>query len=318
MTVSPAALPPTSLPPASALPLAHLACAASMLVWAAGLPAADLLIPHVPALTLTAARMGLAALALLPLWWLLEGHRAMLGAAWRIGLLIGTVNSLGAFGLILGQARSDAVTVAIVSAAMPIVGMGIEVVFDGRRITPALVLGMALSLAGGLVALEGGTAAGGTVIGALLCLASVVVFTFGSRLTVTAFPTLTPLGRTTITLTGGAVASVSMVTLATLLGLPAPDWSALGATEAGAMLVYAFAGLALSQLLWIVSVGRLGIGLAALHINATPFYVMLILFALGGPWLWHQVFGAGLVVLGVMIAQGFGQRGLLHPPRLRG
>ncbi|MFN7224227.1 MAG: DMT family transporter [Paracoccaceae bacterium] len=297
----------------SSLPAAHLACAASMLVWAAGLPAADMLIPHMPALTLTTARMGLAALALLPLWWLIEGRRAVLGAAWGLGLLIGAVNSLGAFGLILGQARSDAVTVAIVSAAMPIVGMGIEVVFDGRRITPSLMLGMGLSLLGGLIALQGGEAGGGTVLGALLCLASVVIFTFGSRITVTAFPDLTPLGRTTITLSGAAIASFTMVTLATAFGLPAPDWSALGAPQAGALVVYAFAGLALSQLLWIVSVGRLGIGLASLHINATPFYVMLILFALGGPWLWHQVFGAALVALGVVIAQG-----ILHPVRAQG
>ncbi|WP_168219794.1 DMT family transporter [Pseudotabrizicola formosa] len=298
MTLAPATLPQPSLA------LAHLACAGSMLVWAAGLPAADLLIPHVPALTLTAARMTIAALALLPFWWLLDGHRAVLGAAWGIGLLIGAINSLGAFGLILGQARSDAVTVAIVSAAMPIVGMGIEVVFDGRRITRALVLGIGLSLVGGLIALDGGASGKGTVLGALLCLGAIVIFTFGSRLTVTAYPGLSPLGRTTITLCGGALAAVVTAGVATVFGLPAPDWSALGLPEAGAMLVYAFAALALSQLLWIVSVGRLGIGMASLHINATPFYVMLILFVLGGPWLWHQVLGAALVVVGVMVAQG--------------
>jgi drug/metabolite transporter (DMT)-like permease len=297
----------------TSLTIAHLACAASMLVWAAGLPAADMLIPHAPALTLTAARMAIAALALLPLWWLVEGGRTVLGASWPVGLMIGAVNSFGAFFLILGQARSDAVTVAIVSAAMPIVGMGIEVVFDGRRITPSLLAGMGLSLIGGLVALEGGDSGGnGTLIGALLCLASVVIFTFGSRLTVTAIPTLTPLGRTSLTLTGGALASALMVGVATAFGLPSPDWSAIGLPETGALLVYALAGLALSQLLWIVSVGRLGIGLASLHINATPFYVMLILFAIGGPWLWHQVVGAALVAAGVVIAQG-----ILQPDRAR-
>ncbi|NEX45339.1 DMT family transporter [Rhodobacter sp. ETT8] len=302
-----------------------------MLVWAAGLPAADRLIPHVPALTLSAARMILAALALLPIWWLIEGRRAVTGAPWRTGVLIGAVNSFGAFGLILGQARSDAVTVAIVSAAMPIIGMGIEVVFDGRKITPALLIGMALSLAGGGIALDlgitGSTAdvgtgaiasTGSSLIGAGLCLASVVIFTFGSRLTVTAFPDMTPLGRTSITLGGGALTSAAMVVLAVLFGLPAPDWTALGPPEAGALMVYALAGLALSQLLWIVSVGRLGIGLASLHINAAPFYVMLILFAMGGPWLWHQVFGAGLVVLGVVVAQGMFLPRALRSHRLRG
>ena len=62
--------------------------------------------------------------------------------------------------------------------------------------------------------------------------------------------------------------------------------------------------LALSQVLWIKSVGRLGIGLAALHINAAPFYVMLILFAFGAPWNWTQALGAAIVGLGVLVAQG--------------
>ena len=48
------------------------------------------------------------------------------------------------------------------------------------------------------------------------------------------------------------------------------------------MLLFSIGALGLSQLLWIMSVERLGIGLSAMHINAAPFYVMLILFALGG------------------------------------
>ena len=284
-----------------------------MLVWAAGLPAADRLIPHVPALTLTAARMALAGLALVPLWWLLEGRTALLRADWARGMLIGGLTTFGAFCLILGQARSDAVTVAIVSAAMPIVGMGIEVAFDGRRITASLLLGMGLSLLGGLLALQGGADdSRGTLIGAALCLFSVVVFTFSSRVTVTALPDLSPIGRTTVTLCGGGLAATVLTLLAMAVGLPSPDWSALGVAEAGALAIYALAGLALSQVLWIVSVGRLGIGLASLHINATPFYVMIILFALGGPWQWHQVLGAALVALGVGIAQGILQRPALQ------
>ena len=39
--------------------------------------------------------------------------------------------------------------------------------------------------------------------------------------------------------------------------------------------------------------------------NAVPFYVMLITFALGGSWNWAQAAGAAMVVLGVAVAQGF-------------
>jgi hypothetical protein len=65
--------------------------------------------------------------------------------------------------------------------------------------------------------------------------------------------------------------------------------------------------------MWIMSVERLGIGLSALHINAAPFYVMLILFALGAGWNWTQAGAAAVVGLGVLVAQGiitlpFGRR----------
>ena len=70
------------------------------------------------------------------------------------------------------------------------------------------------------------------------------------------------------------------------------------------MAIFAIGGLAISQVLWIRSVGHLGIALSSLHINATPFYVMLILFALGGAWNWTQAAAALLVGVGVFIAQG--------------
>ncbi|WP_291837882.1 hypothetical protein [Limimaricola sp.] len=42
---------------------------------------------------------------------------------------------------------------------------------------------------------------------------------------------------------------------------------------------------------------------AAFHINIAPFYVMMILLALGGVWNWPQAIGAAIVALGVVLAQ---------------
>jgi hypothetical protein len=71
-------------------------------------------------------------------------------------------------------------------------------------------------------------------------------------------------------------------------------------------------------MLWIASIGSMGIALAALHINATPFYVMIILFAMGGQWRWSQALAAAIVGLGVLVAQGIiplrrPQPGPAHP-----
>lgn len=292
----------THSPPRPAI-AANLVCAASMLIWAAGLPAADLLIPHVPALTLTALRMGLAGLALFPVWWLLEGGHVVRGAAWWRGIGIGAMLATGAFCLVLGQARTDAVTVAIVAASMPVVGIAIEVALDGRRLTAGLIVGLVLSLIGALLALTGKPLGVDLGLGAVLSFASVLSFTFGSRLSVTSLPDVTPLGRTTLTLCGAGIGSGILALGSLWLGAETPDWAALGWREIGALGLYSVAALGLSQVLWIMSVGSLGIGLAAIHINATPFYVMLILLAFGGAWDWMQALGAGVVAIGVLIAQ---------------
>lgn len=291
----------------------------SMLVWAVGLPAADLLIGPVPALPLTAARMVMAAACLLPLWWWMEGAQALRAAHWGKGVLVGGGGiGVGAFMLVLGQGRTNVVTVAVISAAMPVVGIAIEVLLDGRKITPALVLGVLLSLGGGVMALGGAGDGLGMGLGALLCFGSIILYTLGSRMTVTSFPALTPLGRTTVTLTGAALATSAAAAANALLGGAAPDWNVLGLKELGALAVFAIGGLAISQVLWIMSIGSLGIAMSSLHINATPFYVMLILFALGGAWDWTQAAAAAVVGLGVLVAQGIvplGRRSALATPR---
>ncbi|MCX8509607.1 MAG: DMT family transporter, partial [Rhodobacteraceae bacterium] len=115
---------------------ANLLCMASMFIWAAGLPAAQPLIHKLPPLSLTAARMALAALSMLPCWALMDGWGALRAAQWGKGLLIGASTiGLGAFMLVTGQGMSDPVTVAIISASMPVVGIAIELLLDGRKLT---------------------------------------------------------------------------------------------------------------------------------------------------------------------------------------
>ena len=295
----------TAIPQTRAPLVANFICMLSMLVWAAGLPAADLLIGKVPPLQLTAARMAMAALVLLPLWLALEGWAPLKSARWGKGIVIGGLSiGLGAFMLVIGQSMTGSVTVAIISASMPLIGIAIEVLLDGRKLTFALIFGLILALIGGVMALGSGATSVNLGLGALFCFASVLTFTVGSRLTVTAFPDLTPMGRTTVTLTGAAILTSLAALIHVGIGAQSPDWALLGWREFGALAVFAIGGLAISQVLWIMSVGQLGIGLASLHINATPFYVMLILFAFGAAWSWPQAIAAAVVGLGVVIAQG--------------
>jgi drug/metabolite transporter (DMT)-like permease len=286
--------------------VANVMCMFSMLIWAVALPAADMLIGKVPPLQLTAARMAMAAACLLPAWWWLEGRGALKNAGWWNGLMIGGATiGLGAFMLVVGQGMTDSVTVAVISASMPIMGIAIEVLLDGRKLTVSLLVGVLLSLAGGLLVLgdKNGTAGLGLGLGALLCFGAVLLFTIGSRMSISSFPQLTALGRTTVTLTGASLATGLGAAAGLLLGGATPEWASLGLAELGALVLFSIGGLAISQMLWIASIGSIGIAVASLHINATPFYVMITLFALGGPWNWTQAFAAAVVGLGVLIAQ---------------
>lgn len=283
---------------------ANSLCLLSMLVWAMGLPAAEYLIGPVPPLPLTAMRLGLAALALLPVWLAVEGWSALRHAPWGRGIAIGSLMlGLAGFLLVVAQAITGAVTVAVISATMPVIGIAIECVLDGRRLTLLLVLGVLLSLAGGLLAYAEGMGGFHLGFGALCAFGSILAYTFGSRLTVTGLPDMTALGRCSLTMAGAAIATTAGALLAAAFGAPGPDWAALGMREALALAVFSLVGIALCQILWIASVGHLGIGLASLHMNAAPFYVMIFLFLLGQPWNWIQALGATIVGAGVLIAQ---------------
>jgi len=64
------------------------------------------------------------------------------------------------------------------------------------------------------------------------------------------------------------------------------------------------ASLALAQFMWIRGAAGLGILLASLHMNAVPFYVMVIVVLfLDESWNWWQATGAALVAVGVLLAQ---------------
>lgn len=285
--------------------IANAICLASMLIWAAGLPAADLIIPHMPPVALTAARATLAAMVLLPIWWAVEGAGALRRADWLRGTWVGFVAlGLASVFVIIALTLTNAVTVAIVTATMPVAGIALECALDRRPFTRALGLGLMLSIAGGLMALAGGEGKFDLGLGALAALASVLCYTWGSRETVRALPALTSLGRSAVTVSGAALVMLIAALADGVLRDAWPDWGAIGPREFTGLAIFGIGSMAVSQLLWIVSVGRIGIGAASLHMNAVPFYVMLIVFLTGGAWNWWQTAGAVVVVAGAMIAQG--------------
>ncbi len=285
--------------------MANAACIGSMLIWAAGFPLADELLAVLPPVAVTALRLAFATAFLLPVWYLSDSGREFRRADWLRGLAVGGLGmGGGALLLIYGQSRTDGITTAVIAATMPVVGITLECLFDGRRLTGRLVIGILLSVAGGVAVYGARMGHLNMGLGAASALASVVVFTWGSRASVTALPGLSALGRTAVTITGGSVVVFLMQTVLPHLDGASIPWDRIGAREWSYAAIYGIGSMAISQLLFLVGVAGLGIGLATMHINAAPFYVMLLSLAFGADWSWSAVAAAALVVLGVLIAQG--------------
>ena len=296
----------TSLPsPERSSLLANLACMGSMLVWALGFPLADVLLATLPPVAVTALRLAFATAFLLPVWLLVDGWRDVRGADWVRGLGVGALGmGLGALLLVYGQSRTDGITTAVIAATMPVVGITLECLLDGRQLTGRVVLGILLSVAGGIAVYGARMGTLNIGIGAGAVLASVTVFAWASRASVTALPGLSAIGRTAVTITGGTLAVAALQVLLPAFGGEAMPWGRIGAREWVYAALYGVGSMAISQVLFLIGVAGLGIGVAAMHINISPFYVMLFALAFGSAWSWPAAGAAARVVLGVLIAQG--------------
>jgi drug/metabolite transporter (DMT)-like permease len=285
--------------------LANAACVGSMLVWAVGFPLADALLAALPPVAITVLRLSFAAAFLLPAWILADGWREVRAADWGRGLAVGALGmGLGAFLLVWGQSRTDGITAAVIAATMPVVGIALECLLDGRRLTGRVVLGILLSVAGGIAVYGARMGHLNLGPGAAAVLLSVIIFTWASRASVTALPGHSAVGRTAVTVTGGMLAVLAVQGLLPHLGGETIPWDRIGAREWTYAAIYGAGSMAVSQILFLVGVAGLGIGVAAMHINAAPFYVMLFSLAFGQDWNWPAFAAAGLVVLGVVVAQG--------------
>jgi drug/metabolite transporter (DMT)-like permease len=137
-----------------------------------------------------------------------------------------------------------------------------------------------------------------------------VFYAVGSRIAVSTLPGMSALGRTTLSLSCAAVIA-GVVALAHSLWTGGAGWGEIGSPQVLGLVIYAIFGMAISFVFWLKAIEQLGIGISSLHMNASAFYVMIFAWLLGASWIWMQVFGALIVALGVLIAQGIiplGQR----------
>ena len=283
----------------------NLLCFASMALFAAGFPAVEILLDTWGVLALITARMIMGSLILMLVWWLAENTGKVTNAHWRSGIFVGALGfGVGATLLLLGQAMSDPVTTAIVAAMSPIAGAVFELFLDRRTASPRLILGVVLSITGGLIAVGPALQTGEAGLGALVCLAAVFIYVWGTRASNQKMSGDSALARASVTSVGAALLCLIAFTIALAFDMPTAQIGAHGETEIINFLIWTILAFVISQTLWLWSSGALGVLVASLQMNAVPFYVMIAgVIALGADWSWMQALGAAVVGLGVIIAQ---------------
>ncbi|WP_171101672.1 DMT family transporter [Ruegeria sp. HKCCD7255] len=276
---------------------------ASMVTWAAGFPAAEILLQTWPPVALLIGRLALAVAVMFPIWLIIDGPRRVASARWGRAMIVGSFGfGASMFLMILAQKLTDPVTVAIIASCAPLMATLLELASGSRRLRWNFALGVVVSVVGGLIATSA-LAPAQLGLGAACAVLSTAGFCWASMMTVRDFPELSFTGRTTITFTGGLLAAVVLVSLMAGLGINVLPTSPVDLHQASMLAIYALLAMGLSQVLFISSVGRIGVALSSFHINVAPFYVMVIMLALGEDWNWTRALGAAIVAMAVFFAQ---------------
>jgi len=283
----------------------NLLCFSALVFWSFAFPIAEVMLLSWGTVALVLVRQLIGVSVLFTCWLWIDGRVGIRAANWRRGVGVGGIGfGLGSITFLVGQHMSDAVTPAIAASMMPIIGALLEVSLDGRRMRPRLLIGIVLALTGGLLATGTRMNEGSFGWGSLLCLFSVVLFAWGTRATTRGFGSLSFVGRTTITMSGSLTIVFCVFLAMQLFAVPGTAIGMLDTRHIVLLVFSSVASLALAQFMWIRGASGLGILLASLHMNAVPFYVMVIVVMfLGAQWNWWQAVGAAIVATGVMLAQ---------------
>ncbi len=279
-------------------------CVSAMVLWALGFPAKDVLLLTFDPIFVYALGLLLASLIALIIWIAYEGYIDLKSFPTFKCLLYGGFG-FGAGGCIFiyAQSLSNAVTVAIAAAFMPIFGTMLEILFDNRVLKMQYIIGLIISIIGGIVMTFGFEDNSYYALGLLCSLPGVFLFAWGSREITKNLPNYSEIAQGSISIIGAALFVCVPYIIINYDFTYIPILKAMTFEQIFHVIIFAAFGISISQVLWIIGVSKLGIAMASIHMNSAPFYVMVFVFILGGSWVWIQFFALTLVVLGVFLTQ---------------
>ncbi|MEK9915278.1 MAG: DMT family transporter, partial [Paracoccaceae bacterium] len=169
----------------------------AIFLFAAGFPAAEVLLEVWHPITLMFFRLILAVATLVILWIFMEGLTQVLNAPWFKGIKIGILGfGIGTNLLLFAQWFTDPVTVALLATLIPVSAAILEV-WDGRRkLTIKFAGGLIASITGGLIAVSENISID-LGWGVLMALASGFFYMWASDKSVTGLSAISSIARST-------------------------------------------------------------------------------------------------------------------------
>lgn len=279
-----------------------LLCLLSLL-WGGGFFFAGVALREVPPLTLVLARVVLASLTLLPVFWAF-GHRLPRGVAgWRPFVGMGILNNVLPFGLIFaGQAQITVGLSSIINALTPLFTVLVMASFREEQLTINRLVGVGLGLVGVVILNGVGSGPMGSHnLGIALCMAGALSYGFAALWGRRHLSGVAPLKSATCQLiSSSAIMALLVAIVDRPWTLPMPGMPTLAAIVALAVLGTALAYIVFFQIL--VQAGASTVMLVTLLIPATA--VALGVWFLGEPIRGQEICGAIVIGLGLLVIDG--------------
>jgi drug/metabolite transporter (DMT)-like permease len=265
--------------------------------------------PEVPPLTLVLARVGLAALVLVPLVLVLGLHTFARPAVWLLFVVQALVNNVVPFTLIVyGQHHVASGLAAVLNATTPLFTLIVARLFAGEAMTPSKVLGVLLGIAGVAVLMgpEALTADASSVIG-MLCILGGALSYGVAALWMRRLRHIPPLVSSAAQLT---CSTLMLLPLAAAVDrfwlLPAPSLAAVLAVLGLALFSTALAYIVFFRISATAGPGNVMLVTLLIPVTATALGVLF----LGEPLSASQIAGALIIASGLVVIDGRLLRGL--------
>lgn len=284
----------------------NLALFVGISVWATHFPVTERLLETWDTLSITAARLLTASVALTITWLLLERNAIRQSIPWFRIVLLGCGGiTFATLCLVSGVRYAGAVNAGIVAACGPLVGALLGWLINGERLRSETFFGIALAVGGsGLAVIAGGSAieSGTAGVGEVLILSGSVFFVLYSIGVQRWGRHLSVLAMSALTMATGSIGCLAVVISLSAIGLVSPRFNL--DPQSLLLLGYIAVGPAsLSLLLWHSGVRRLGVTVATMYSNLAPVVVVVVAIFMGRVPSWMHFAGGGLIIAGVMVTQ---------------